>query len=206
MQKKQVSSPLIDFLPSGAGGVAASLSSQLVIIPVDVVAQRLMLQRKNTEVQYKNGFDALKKILKQDGIRGIYRGLVPSILTYIPSSGIWWGTYGVTKKNMHDLVDHIRRDVQPTKFENVAVQISSALASSCVSVTITHPMDVIKTRLQVGSNKSMVKVFQNLISQEGLKGFTKGWTARLMGSAPTSSLMVLIYELTKQISLRKERH
>jgi hypothetical protein len=31
--------------------------------------------------------------LKTQGVRGLYRGYTASMMVYVPSSGIWWGTY-----------------------------------------------------------------------------------------------------------------
>ncbi|RHY31476.1 hypothetical protein DYB32_003462 [Aphanomyces invadans] len=35
-----------------------------------------------------------RDIFRKQGILGFYKGYIPSVLTYAPSSGIWWGFYG----------------------------------------------------------------------------------------------------------------
>lgn len=36
----------------------------------------------------------VRVILKEEGVMGLYRGFGASIITYVPSSAIWWGCYG----------------------------------------------------------------------------------------------------------------
>lgn len=101
-----------------AGGVA-SLVAQTVVVPVDVVSQHLQIlpvsnQMKASErsrplktvlVQPVNapvngmvtGFGTTKsivlKIYRRDGLRGFYKGYLTSVITYVPTSGIWWLSY-----------------------------------------------------------------------------------------------------------------
>ncbi|XP_024841990.1 solute carrier family 25 member 44 isoform X3 [Bos indicus] len=90
-----------------AGG-SASLVAQSITVPIDVVSQHLMMQRKgekmgrfqvrgNPEGQGVVAFgqtkDIIRQILRADGLRGFYRGYVASLLTYIPNSAVWWPFY-----------------------------------------------------------------------------------------------------------------
>ncbi|XP_061462285.1 solute carrier family 25 member 44 isoform X2 [Rhineura floridana] len=89
-----------------AGG-SASLVAQSITVPIDVVSQHLMMQRKGEtmgrfKVQAYKGKrfpvfgqtrDIIAQIFKADGLRGFYRGYVASLLTYIPNSAVWWPFY-----------------------------------------------------------------------------------------------------------------
>ncbi len=76
-----------DFL----AGAAASLVSQAVMVPVDVVSQRMMVQGGAGEAVHRNGWAVVRSILATDGIAGLYRGAGASVLIYSSSSGLWWG-------------------------------------------------------------------------------------------------------------------
>uniref|UniRef100_A0A673SVQ9 Solute carrier family 25 member 44 n=1 Tax=Suricata suricatta TaxID=37032 RepID=A0A673SVQ9_SURSU len=90
-----------------AGG-SASLVAQSITVPIDVVSQHLMMQRKGERMgrfQVRGGpegrgvaafgqtKDIIRQILRADGLRGFYRGYVASLLTYIPNSAVWWPFY-----------------------------------------------------------------------------------------------------------------
>jgi hypothetical protein len=40
---------------------------------MDVIKQRLQVQRKQGVIRYKGSFDALVSILREDGVRGLFR-------------------------------------------------------------------------------------------------------------------------------------
>lgn len=74
--------------------------SQTIVVPLDIVSQRMMIDGQGVDVrktrERARGFlSVTKKIYRAEGIRGFYRGYLPSIATYAPSSAIWWGSYGL---------------------------------------------------------------------------------------------------------------
>ncbi|XP_042689018.1 solute carrier family 25 member 44 isoform X1 [Centrocercus urophasianus] len=89
-----------------AGG-SASLVAQSITVPIDVVSQHLMMQRKGESmgrftvrgrdgrrvVVFGQTKDIIVQIFKADGLKGFYRGYVASLLTYIPNSAVWWPFY-----------------------------------------------------------------------------------------------------------------
>ena len=58
-------SNLVPVCRAGIGGFSASLVTQLVVVPIDVISSRLMVQNTGvTSVKYKGGFDALQTIIR----------------------------------------------------------------------------------------------------------------------------------------------
>ena len=47
--------------------------------------------------KYNGAMDVVGKILKTQGIRGLYRGFGMSMITYSPQSVVWWGDYSSTQ-------------------------------------------------------------------------------------------------------------
>ena len=76
------------------GGIAGGVS-QTLAFPLELIRRRLQVQGfvKN-EYDYNGGiWDALKKTVKKDGVKGLYRGLVPNYLKAVPSIGIGFLVY-----------------------------------------------------------------------------------------------------------------
>lgn len=98
----QVTDTVSNFL----GGAAASLVSQTVVVPLDIVSQRLMVSEQLVQQHQmkhpssasvsssQNMSSIVRAIYHSEGWRGFYRGYFVSIATYAPSSSIWWGSYG----------------------------------------------------------------------------------------------------------------
>lgn len=50
---------------------------------------------------YCNGpFDAVRKVIRAEGICGLYRGFGLTALTQSPASALWWGAYGAAQHMM----------------------------------------------------------------------------------------------------------
>ncbi|KAK1329178.1 hypothetical protein QTO34_011358 [Cnephaeus nilssonii] len=157
-----------------AGG-SASLVAQSITVPIDVVSQHLMMQRKGEKVGRFQ--DIIKQILRVDGLRGFYRGYVASLLTYIPNSAVWWPFYHFYAEQLSSLC--------PKECPHIVFQaISGPLAAATASI-ITNPMDVIRTRVQVEGKNSIILTFRQLMAEEGPWGLMKGLSARIISATPS---------------------
>lgn len=95
---------------SFVGGAMASLSSQAVVVPIDVVAQRLMLlgggppggaatlRDPNARAlaaadaaarRHTSGLALARHIVRTEGVGGLYRGFGASLAMFVPNSAIW---------------------------------------------------------------------------------------------------------------------
>mmetsp|Transcript_14902 Transcript_14902/g.47502 ORF Transcript_14902/g.47502 Transcript_14902/m.47502 type:complete len:311 (-) Transcript_14902:58-990(-) len=58
--------------------------------PFDVVKTRLMAQSKGGELKYKGLVDALVKIPREEGLRALWKGLLPRLMRIPPGQAIVW--------------------------------------------------------------------------------------------------------------------
>ena len=60
------------------------------VYPIDLVKTRMQNQRSVLagELMYKNSFDCFRKVIKNEGPRGLYRGLVPQLVGVSPEKAI----------------------------------------------------------------------------------------------------------------------
>ena len=95
------------FLNHFASGMIAESVSCLVYVPVDVVKERLQIQRKmkdgttikgNLPTYYKGTFHALTKIFQQEGLSGVYKGYGATLLSFGPFSAFYFLFYEQWKK------------------------------------------------------------------------------------------------------------
>ena len=76
----------------------------MFVLALYQVSQKLMVQGYSGHVRYKGGIDVVQKIMKSDGPRGLYRGFGLSVMTYAPSSAVWWASYGFSQRMIWRLV------------------------------------------------------------------------------------------------------
>ncbi|XP_068744884.1 solute carrier family 25 member 44-like [Montipora capricornis] len=182
-----------------AGGIA-SIVGQTITVPVDVISQKLMVQGQGGSSNKLKGASAIaREIVKSDGPLGLYRGYLISLMTYAPTSAIWWFTYGAYT----GLVGSIVISGTP---HLLVLATAGALAGFTTS-TVTNPLDIMRTRLQVGGGKStyVIHMFRTLLQEEGPMGLTKGLSARMLSMVSSSVVVVLGYETVKRLSLKTSK-
>ena len=103
-------------------GAAGGFMSGIVTCPLDVIKTKLQAQggfraqqqmqlaaQANTNLPhgtapnahaapYSGMFGTGKVILREEGVRGLYRGLGPIILGYLPTWAVWFTVYGKSKE------------------------------------------------------------------------------------------------------------
>lgn len=90
-------------------GASAGVASGIVTCPLDVIKTRLQAQGSfrprtytgPTRTVYKGLTGTARVIWIEDGIRGLYRGLGPMLLGYIPTWAVYMSTYESTKNVLY---------------------------------------------------------------------------------------------------------
>lgn len=79
-------------------GAGAGLVSSIVTCPLDVVKTRLQAQHLARDASdYEGVRGTVKRIWRQAGFRGFYRGLGPTVAGYLPTWGIYFTVYDLVK-------------------------------------------------------------------------------------------------------------
>ncbi|XP_055923163.1 calcium-binding mitochondrial carrier protein Aralar1 isoform X2 [Eupeodes corollae] len=176
-------------LGSVAGAVGAT-----VVYPIDLVKTRMQNQRTGSfigEIAYRNSWDCFKKVIRHEGVLGLYRGLLPQLMGVAPEKAI--------KLTVNDFV----RDKFTDK-QGVIPRYAEVLAGACAGasqVVFTNPLEIVKIRLQVageiagGAKVRALSVVRDL----GLFGLYKGARACLLRDVPFSAIYFPTYAHTKAL-------
>jgi len=185
-------------LKNAASGLLACTASQLWFVPCDIISQHQQINsnKENVRQQLRNTFDLAKNVYKNEGILGFYRGFILSMITFGPQSMLFWHIFGSARESLSKY--HYIKERQ-----NAHIGLSAAISSVLTNVFMT-PLDTIRARYQLSTKKLSVKdVIKELWSNEGYKGFYKGYTARttygLLNSAP---LIVCLFYI-RRTSLKR---
>eukprot|EP01080_Neovahlkampfia_damariscottae_P001303 gene1303-11387_t len=168
----------------GAGG------SQVIFTnPIEVVKIRLQIAGE-IAIQIGEKPKGAVAIVKELGFSGLYKGASACFLRDIPFSGIYFPLYGNLKKWFK------KEGEEPSAFN---VLTSGSLAGA-VAASLTTPIDVVKTRLQVQaragqeSYTNILDCFYKIGKNEGFKAFWKGVLPRTFRSSPQFGITLLTYE------------
>jgi len=99
----------------GLSGYAGSISgavSKIMVYPMDTIKKRMQIQSvfgastSAPGVIYKGMWDCLATIIRMEGVRGLYRGLFPSVLKTTIGSGLSFTFYRTTKNALESIHDY----------------------------------------------------------------------------------------------------
>jgi solute carrier family 25 phosphate transporter 23/24/25/41 len=89
---------LPDLAVLGAGMVS-SVVAQFVSYPLALVRTRLQAQGSaGRPVKYKGMADVFSRTLQNEGVAGLYKGLLPNLVKLAPAAGISWYVFESTKR------------------------------------------------------------------------------------------------------------
>ncbi|KAA0146929.1 hypothetical protein FNF27_06886 [Cafeteria roenbergensis] len=187
---------------TAVGACTAVLVSQTVSNPIDVVSQRLMVDRSGPAPRGAAWQPAALRVAREvvagSGARGLFRGYWASILQMAPGSSLWWTSYGIYRNALLGCLGPAPAPWHPRAVEVV----SGAMAGSTVAI-IANPLDVLRTRVQV-HGLPLLATLRSILFQEGLRGISAGMAARVATMAPNGALVMSAYELIKRLSLTDE--
>ncbi|XP_073005947.1 uncharacterized protein [Typha latifolia] len=199
---------VIAAIANGIAGMSASLCSQALFVPIDVVSQKLMVQGYSGHENYNGGLDVARKILKSEGLRGLYRGFVLSAVTHTPSSAVWWASYGSSQRIIWRLLGQGHdTEYVPSEWKIVSVQATGGVVAGALASCITTPIDTIKTRLQVmdyQKTQTARQIVETLILEDGWKGFYRGLGPRFFSMSAWGTTMIVAYEYLKRLCAQAE--
>lgn len=174
---------LTDNSINALSGAIAGLLSGIVVCPLDVAKTRLQaqgLQARTTEnLYYRGSIGTMTTIVRDEGVRGLYKGLVPIIMGYFPTWMIYFSVYEFCKNRFRTNSPHW----------TFISHSGSAIAAGAASTVLTNPIWVVKTRLMlqthIGANrthyKGTIDAFGKIIRQEGFQALYAGLVPSLLG-------------------------
>jgi len=159
-----------------AGMTAASLT-----YPLDVIRIRLAVQP-----ELKGFIDSAKSVWAENGVRSMYKGFVPTLLSLSPFIAINFCTFDQLKSTF------IKDE---TKAPNPLMILSLGAASGIFAQTICYPLDTVRRRMQLkGTNYTSVpNAFATIFKQETIWGFYKGIIPNAVKVVPNNGIRFLAY-------------
>ncbi|OSC98426.1 mitochondrial carrier [Trametes coccinea BRFM310] len=182
-----------------AGLGAGVTEAVLVVTPMEVVKIRLQAQQHSLAdpleaPRYRNAGHAVYAIVREEGVRALYRGVSLTALRQATNQGANFTAYQELKKLAHRW--------QPDREELPSWQhMVIGLISGAMGPFSNAPIDTIKTRLQKAEAPPGQSAFQRIAAiagemwrQEGFRSFYKGITPRVLRVAPGQAVVFAVYE------------
>ena len=153
------------------GASSRSIAGTL-LIPVTVIKTRV----ESGLFQYGSVREALAHIRRQEGVRGLSAGLLPTLARDAPFSGLYLMFYSGLKDFF------LLRSGSSSSSSSLS---SSSLflcgvTAGALSCWVTHPADVVKTRVQLYTKVGLLQAVEGVWRSEGARGFFAGFVPRMV--------------------------
>ncbi|KAL9246370.1 hypothetical protein vseg_019914 [Gypsophila vaccaria] len=186
-------------LVGGFSGVLA----QVVASPADLVKVRLQadgcLVSRGLQPRYSGPVDALTKIIRTEGVQGLWRGVIPNVQRAF-------------LVNMGELAcyDHAKHFIIRNQIadDNIYAHTLSSIMSGLSATTLSCPADVVKTRMMnQAANEEGKLLYKNsydclvkTVKVEGARALWKGFFPTWARLGPWQFVFWVSYEKFRQIA------
>ena len=162
--------------------------------PIWVIKTRMLSTSSSHPGAYSSITDGSRQIYRSEGIRGFYRGLVPSLFG-VSHGALQFMAYEQLKISRGRNISGGQKELSATDY-----LVLSGLAKVFAG-SITYPYQVVRARLQMYNADRAYKSARDVVCQvwrrEGLGGFYKGLGPNLLRVMPSTWVTFLVYEKTK---------
>lgn len=184
---------------TGIAGGLATVTSEGLMAPLDVVKQRMQL---SSESRNRTILETVHHIYRRQGISAFFAGYKTTLVMSVPFTTVQYSIYEAMKRfliHFQGLTEH--------SYTASSHCLAGAIAGASASA-VTTPLDVVKTRLQTqgikGSRqyKNMFDCFSTIWIEEGPRALLRGIQPRVLfytvSLVPDHSLLPLTPHLLLQ--------
>lgn len=157
-----------------AGLGAGATEAIVVVCPMETIKVKFIHDQTQPNPKYRGFWQGLVAIVREEGLRGTYKGLLPTVLKQSTNQAIRFFVFNEIKKFLQ----------AGDKMKDIGViqTFCAGGMAGAASVFGNTPIDVVKTRMQgleASKYSSSWDCVKKIWRNEGLKAFYKGTTPRL---------------------------
>ena len=179
-------------------GAGAGVAVSFLACPTELIKCRLQAQSAlgaASGTKYSGPMDVARHVMRSEGgLRGLYKGLLPTLAREVPGNAVMFGVYEAIKQGLAGGED-------TSALGRGSLMAAGGMAGAAFWGAV-YPTDVVKSVLQVddyrnpkfsGSADALRKIF----ASEGVKGLYRGFGPAMARSVPANAACFLAYEMTR---------
>ncbi|TYI52329.1 hypothetical protein E1A91_D12G239900v1 [Gossypium mustelinum] len=183
-------------------GAGAGVAVSFLACPTELIKCRLQAQSAlahsgsaSVAVKYGGPMDVARHVLRSEGgVRGLFKGLVPTLAREVPGNAAMFGVYEALKQYMAEGPD-------TSKLGRGSLIVAGGLAGASFWIFV-YPVDVIKSVVQVDDYRNpkytgSMNAFNRILASEGVKGLFKGFGPAMARSIPANAACFLAFEVAR---------
>ncbi|XP_069747920.1 dicarboxylate carrier UCP2 isoform X2 [Narcine bancroftii] len=188
----------------GAG--TAACIADLFTFPLDTAKVRLQIQGESksaaemTTSKYRGVFGTMATMVRNEGPRSLYSGLVAGLQRQMSFASVRIGLYDSVKQFYTKGSEHV----------GIGSRLLAGCTTGAMAVTFAQPTDVVKVRFQAQANKpgpsrrynGTIEAYKTIAKEEGIRGLWKGTLPNIARNAIVNCTELVTYDLIKDFLLK----
>ncbi|KTG48015.1 hypothetical protein cypCar_00018682 [Cyprinus carpio] len=216
----------------GAG--TAACFADLVTFPLDTAKVRLQIQGESTAasgsavVKYRGVFGTIATMVRTEGARSLYNGLVAGLQRQMSFASVRIGLYdsmkqfynrgsescmpNITRNAIVNCAELVTYDIikelilkYDLMTDNLPCHFTAAFGAGFCTTIVASPVDVVKTRFMnstAGQYSSALNCALTMLTKEGPKAFYKGFVPSFLRLGSWNIVMFVSYEQIKRATVK----
>lgn len=182
-----------------AAGGAAGATGMCFVYPLDFARTRLGadIGKTASDRQFNGIFDCMKKIVKTDGVRGLYQGFTVSVIGIIVYRASFFGFYDTIKAMTYENPDDA----------GILFCFCVGFAVETAAGIIAYPIDTIRRRMMMQSGAGSEKLYNGSIdcmrkiyaNEGGVPSFYKGCLSNILRGMGGAIVLVMYDQMKKHV-------
>ncbi|XP_055726460.1 mitochondrial uncoupling protein 2-like [Salvelinus fontinalis] len=190
----------------GAG--TAACIADLFTFPLDTAKVRLQIQGEGkgaaashgTAVRYRGVFGTITTMVRTEGARSLYSGLVAGLQRQMSFASVRIGLYDSVKSFYTKGSDHV----------GIGSRLLAGCTTGAMAVALAQPTDVVKVRFQAQTSSSglnrryhgTMEAYKTIAKEEGIRGLWRGTGPNIARNAIVNCTELVTYDLIKDLLIR----
>ncbi|XP_056467879.1 mitochondrial uncoupling protein 2-like [Gadus chalcogrammus] len=190
----------------GAG--TAACVADLVTFPLDTAKVRLQIQgesKSSGSLRYKGVFGTISTMVRTEGARSLYSGLVAGLQRQMSFASVRIGLYDSMKQVYTRGSDNA----------GIGARLLAGCTTGGLAVAVAQPTDVVKVRFQAqvrlpGAGAAAQRysgtfdAYRTIAREEGVRGLWKGCLPNITRNAIVNCSELVTYDLIKELILKRK--
>lgn len=196
----------LSILQNATSGCFAAFFSSFVLCPTELVKCKLQAMKEMKDsgrivaqgepsTRHIGPWSLTKQIVRENGLRGLFRGLVPTFMREMPGYFFFFGGYEVSRTLLTP------PGTKKEDLSSLRTVVCGGIGGMSLWAAI-FPSDVIKSRVQIQSHSEKPPSFFVMLvkigREEGVRALYKGLGPTLLRTFPATGALFLAYENTKK--------
>ncbi|KAJ2790600.1 mitochondrial ornithine carrier protein, partial [Coemansia helicoidea] len=209
-----------------SGGLSGAICA-VVITPIELVKCKLQVENvqgysatpgaaSSTAVRFSGPLSVIAHLLKTQGVRGLYKGITPTIARESVGVGCWFGSYEFVCQQllaMRAAADPAAAHASKEDLGPAAIILAGGCAGIGYNIT-SYPIDVVKSHIQTADvrapgqghqlppRQTVLGTVRAVYARGGIAAFYRGLGITLLRAFPANAAMFMTYEYFTRLSVR----